>query len=297
MSDSPNNGIPYVPQNTLDPAAGLNDAIRVIDALLNTRVENMTQNAPTSSDAVDGACFVVGSAPTGDWAGHAKAIAQYVAEGGYWNFYEAGVSAWLVLNKADGNLYKYNAGTSAWEQAAGIGEAPLDGGYYGRKDGSWAQMPDVTKMVTGVNNKGPDSNGDVTVTAADIDYHPTSNSNLAAGNVGAVLEELDSAKANVGQLAGINDQAGTSYTLQLSDMGKNVRCNNAASVTLLVPAHADVPFPVGTVILFSQAGAGVVTAVGAASAVMVEGANGLATTALHDMRGLLQVAIDEWEVA
>ena len=31
---TPNAGIPEVPENTLDPAAGLNDALQVIDALL-----------------------------------------------------------------------------------------------------------------------------------------------------------------------------------------------------------------------------------------------------------------------
>ena len=72
MSDSAQNKIPYVPQDTLDPAAGLNDAIRVIDVLLNTRVENMTTNAPPGSPA-DGVCYIVGGAPTGAWAGHANA--------------------------------------------------------------------------------------------------------------------------------------------------------------------------------------------------------------------------------
>ena len=295
MSDSANNKIPFVPQNTLDPAAGLNDAIRVIDALLNTRVQNITQNAPTSSDAVDGACFIVGSAPTGEWAGHAKALAIYVADGAFWQFYEAGVTAWLVLNQDDGNLYKYNTATTAWELAAGIGEAPLDGNYYGRKNGSWAAMPDVTKMVTGVNTKGPDSNGDVELTAADMPFAPDSNSTLSANNVGGALEELGDTRAVKGMLAGVNNQVGTTYTLQLEDAGKDVRCDNAAAVALVVPANADVPFPVGTVILFSQAGAGTVTATAGASAVMVDGANGLATTAQHDVRGLMQVAVDEWE--
>lgn len=211
MSNSAQNKIPFVPQDTLDPAAGLNDAIRVVDALLNTRVENMTQNSPTSADAVDGLCFVVGAAPVGPWAGHAHAIAVYVATGAFWQFYEAGQEAWLVLNKADGNLYKWNPTTPAWEIAAGIGEAPLDGNYYGRKDGTWAAMPDVTRMVTSVNGVGPDSSGnvaidagavntvngvgpdsnkDILLDAAHVPFKPTTASGLTAMDVEAAIDEL-----------------------------------------------------------------------------------------------------------
>jgi hypothetical protein len=162
MSNSSQNQIPYVPQDTLDPAAGLNDAIRVIDALLNTRVINMTTNAPPGSPA-DGAAYIVGSSPTGAWAGHAKALAVYVQEGAFWNFYAAGQQAWLILNKADGNLYKWNAGSSAWELAAGIGEAPLDGQTYARKNGTWEAVAGLTNVVTSVNGVGPDSSGNVDV--------------------------------------------------------------------------------------------------------------------------------------
>lgn len=211
MSNSANNQIPYVPENTLDPAAGLNEAIRIIDALLNARVENMTQDSPTSADSVDGICFVVGSSPSGEWAGHAKAIAQYVAEGNFWQFYEAGVNAWLVLNKDDNNLYKYNVGSGAWELAAGIGEAPLDGGLYGRKDGSWYEMPDVSHVVVSVNGqspdtsgnvevgssgvatvnlKSPDSNGDVELLAGDIAFSANTSSGLDSDNVNDAINEV-----------------------------------------------------------------------------------------------------------
>jgi hypothetical protein len=191
MSDSAQNKIPYVPQDTLDPAAGLNDAIRVIDALLNTRVENMTTDAPPGSPA-DGVCYIVGGAPTGAWAGHANALATYVADGAFWTFYEAGAQAWLVLNKDDGNLYKWNPATPAWEQAAGIGEAPLDGEYYGRRDGTWAAMPDVFHFVVGVNGKLPDSSQEVELLASDIPFTSDTAAGLASTQVEAAINELAS---------------------------------------------------------------------------------------------------------
>lgn len=298
MTDSIKNKIPYVPQNTLDPAAGLNEAINVIDALLNTRVESVGLTAPPTGLA-DGDMFIIGLSATGEWAGHDQAIAQYTASGDFWTFYEAGDSAWIAINKADNNLYKWDVASSAWILAAGIPEAPLDSKFYGRRDGTWEEVPGLTNPILSVNSQEPDSHGDVSVHADSIPFNRSTSSNLQSPNVGAALEELEdlsNGKAPLGRLSGINNQLGVSYTLQLSDIGKDIRCNNAAAVSLLVPPNVDVPFPIGTIILFSQAGLGVVSAVSGGSHVILEGANGLATTAQHDVRALEQVAIDEWRV-
>ena len=108
---TPNAGIPYVPENTQDPAAGLNLALNVIDALLQTAVISMSLAAPPGSPA-DGALYIVAASPTGAWAGKANHLARYVADGALWQFYAPGTQARLVLNFADGGLYAW-AG-SAW---------------------------------------------------------------------------------------------------------------------------------------------------------------------------------------
>lgn len=95
--------------------------------------------------------------------------------------------------------------------------------------------------------------------------------------------------------AGVNSQTGTSYTLAMSDMGKNVQCTNASSITLTVPPDGSVAFPVGAVILFSQGGAGVVTAT-AGSGVTLRTPNGAATTTNYDARGLEKIDNDTWRV-
>ena len=97
------------------------------------------------------------------------------------------------------------------------------------------------------------------------------------------------------QLVGVNDQTGTSYTLVLSDAGKDVRCTNASAIALTVPLNSSVAFPVGTMIPFSQGGAGAVTAT-AASGVTINAANGSATTAQYDARVLEKVGTDTWRV-
>jgi hypothetical protein len=103
------------------------------------------------------------------------------------------------------------------------------------------------------------------------------------------------AKAPLGQLAGINAQTGTAYTLALTDAGKDVQCGNAAAVALTVPPNSAVAFPIGTWLLFSQTGAGIVTAT-AGAGVTINAASGVATTAQYDMRGLEKVATDTWRV-
>lgn len=119
MSNTPSNAIPYVPQNTLDPAAGLNNALNVIDAVLNTRVVNMTTSTPPLSPT-DGDMYIVMTAGTGDWSGHDNALARYVADGTFWQFYEAGVQAWLVINLGNHLIYGWDAGAAAWRMIGAV---------------------------------------------------------------------------------------------------------------------------------------------------------------------------------
>lgn len=58
---------------------------------------------------------------------------------------------------------------------------------------------------------------------------------------------------------GLNDQTGTTYTLVLTDAGKTVTLNNASAVTVTLPTNASVAYEIGTVIEFTNKGAGVVT--------------------------------------
>lgn len=110
-ASTPNKGIPYVPEGALDPAAGLNDSLNVIDALLQTTVIAMDQTAPPVSNA-DGDLYIVADSATGDWAGHDGDLARYVAEGDFWQFFVAGEQSKIVFNQADGILYYFNNSSS-----------------------------------------------------------------------------------------------------------------------------------------------------------------------------------------
>lgn len=106
MSNTPNIGLPYVPENTLDPAAALNQVIDMLDALTQTAVISMALTAPPGSPA-DGAMYVPATGATGVWSGKAHYLARYVLDGAFWQFYTPGVQVNMLLNRADDTLYIY----------------------------------------------------------------------------------------------------------------------------------------------------------------------------------------------
>ena len=93
-----NNGIPFVPENTIDPAAGLNLSLNTVDALLQVLVQAVGANTPPASPA-NGARYIVGTSPTGAWAGQADRLARWLD--GAWQFFDAR----YALNAADGQWY------------------------------------------------------------------------------------------------------------------------------------------------------------------------------------------------
>lgn len=113
MTNSAQNNIPFVPENTIDPAAGLNLSINVIDPLLQTRVLTVGGDAPPFG-SVNGDMHVVGTDPDSlyPWFGHANKLAEMID--GSWAFYDAKI----VLNVADSSIYVNVSGT--WSRYSGV---------------------------------------------------------------------------------------------------------------------------------------------------------------------------------
>ena len=109
MTDTVNNSIPFVPENTIDPAAGLNLSLNTVDALLQVLVQTVGANTPPAG--VEGQRHIVGTTPTGPWAGQANRMARFL-DGAY-QFYDAR----YALNAADGLWYVRSAST--WAPLAG----------------------------------------------------------------------------------------------------------------------------------------------------------------------------------
>lgn len=82
MTTTPDLGIPYVAGQQSQPEVTHNDALNLIQMLLNGAVSlglNVPPGAPVQGDV-----YVVGDAPTGAWAGRAKAVAGWF--GTAWKF-------------------------------------------------------------------------------------------------------------------------------------------------------------------------------------------------------------------
>ena len=140
MSNTPNCEIPYVPEGTLDPAAGLNQSLNVIDALLQPRVISMLLYEPPATGA-DGDLYIVGEGASGAWAGKDDWLARYVLEGQTWQFYEPGVNVSFVANDEDGLFYIYDPLSSppGWTQVEGAVQL----GTF-TKGAGWSSPTDVT---------------------------------------------------------------------------------------------------------------------------------------------------------
>lgn len=95
--------------------------------------------------------------------------------------------------------------------------------------------------------------------------------------------------------AGMNEQIGTTYTLELTDPGKDVRCTNGSAIAVTIPDNATTAIPINSLIMISQGGAGAVTISGAGG-VTVVAAHGSATTALGDFRVLEKTGTNEWRI-
>ena len=115
MTESINNAIPFVPENTIDPAAGLNLSVNVIDALLQLHVQTVGDDTPPAG--VEGERHIVGTSPTGAWAGNANKMARYLDAD--WQFFDAR----FAVNADDGKVYVRQAST--WEAFGG----PKDTGW------------------------------------------------------------------------------------------------------------------------------------------------------------------------
>ena len=95
-----------------------NEALTAIEALVQPVAQTLGDNSPPAAP-VAGQCWIVGTAPTGAWAGQAGAVAMW-SEGG-WRFTPPfdGMTVWI----SDTELFAFRR-SGAWslgiERAAGV---------------------------------------------------------------------------------------------------------------------------------------------------------------------------------
>jgi len=92
----------------------------------------------------------------------------------------------------------------------------------------------------------------------------------------------------------VNNQTGTTYELLASDRGKIVTCTNAAAIAVTIPVNADVAMDIGTNVLISQNGAGVVTLTPEGGVTLRSRGALLDTAGQYAIASVTKIATDEW---
>ena len=93
----------------------------------------------------------------------------------------------------------------------------------------------------------------------------------------------------------INAQTGTTYTLVLTDAGKQVTFNNASAVTVTVPLNSSVAYATGVRIYLINLGTGAVTVVGAGGVTISQGSIDLSMPQ-YGVMVLFKTGTDAWVV-
>lgn len=206
MTDTINNQIPFVPENTIDPAAGLNLSLNTIDALLQVLVQTVGENTPPAG--VEGQRHIVGVSPTGAWAGQANKLARFLDAG--WQFYDAR----YALNAADGNWYVRQS--TAWITYAGPATA------WGSITGTLADQTDLASALGAKANTA-----DLGAVATSNDYADLDN--LPTLGTAAATDAADYATAAQGALAGTAVQPNDLATVATSGSADDVSIADAGS--------------------------------------------------------------------
>ena len=109
MTQSARLGLQFLEAGQIDKSVTHNEALAAIDLLIGAAVEGVLVDSPPASPDI-GDCYVVGSAPSGAWAGNALALAGYT--GGGWRFIRA-IEGLFATDKASGQVVSFVGG--AWE--------------------------------------------------------------------------------------------------------------------------------------------------------------------------------------
>ena len=84
---------------------------RGVDSFLMPTVDGYRINTPPASP-VEGSFYIIGAAPSGDWAGHAREMARWSSHISDWDFYTP-KNGWMAQSKKARETYRYTGG--AWE--------------------------------------------------------------------------------------------------------------------------------------------------------------------------------------
>jgi len=102
--------LPTWPAGAMQPEDPFNEAMQALGAIVNAAAETTTNTPPATVLADKGKIWIIGTTPTGLWAGQANQIALCTAAN-VWVFYAPQV-AWLIWDKAANQLKRWSG--TAW---------------------------------------------------------------------------------------------------------------------------------------------------------------------------------------
>jgi len=119
---SPRLLIPEISENQAGKYLTHNEAVRVIDALVQLTIQDYVDEPPVGAE--DGQCWIVGPSPTGAWSGQAQRVAQRYNDAWYFYTPEQG---WWAHNAAAQAMYEFNG--VDWEllSVSSAGDCRVDG--------------------------------------------------------------------------------------------------------------------------------------------------------------------------
>lgn len=253
MATTTHLGITLVEQSQAQKEVTVNQAFTRIDALMNTGAKSRTTNTPPGSPA-SGDMYIVGSSPTGAWAGQPQKIAYFDQ---VWKFITPSEGINLWVNDEDKN-YVYD-GTN-WTLVVANDLAALEAlsttGLAARTATDTWTTRTITQGtgISVTNGNGVSGNPTIALSAAITNLTDTSISSPTSGE--SLIYNGSAWQNTQGQTVVFsNIQSGTTYTLVSGDSGKIIRFTNASAITLTLPNSLAVGFNC-TVI---QAGAGQIT--------------------------------------
>ena len=106
--------LPELAASQSQPHVTVNSALRRLDGLVQLSVISMATNTPPGAPS-EGDRYIVGTSPTGAWAGRSKDVTIYI--GGAWVFLNP-ADGWLAFNQDDGFFYYYEAISASWSSLA-----------------------------------------------------------------------------------------------------------------------------------------------------------------------------------
>jgi Protein of unknown function (DUF2793) len=104
MSQTPRFSLPLIAAGQAQKHVTHNEALMALDFLVQLSVSGAPANTPPANP-VEGQCVIVGSSPTGIFAGKAQAIAAY--QDGQWRFFTP-VIGWLATRMPEGSAMVFD---------------------------------------------------------------------------------------------------------------------------------------------------------------------------------------------